>query len=59
MLILTRHVGESIIINDNIEVKVLGIKGNQVRLGFVAPDDVIIHREEIQQRIDREKKDDR
>jgi len=59
MLILTRHVGESIIINDNIEVRVLGIKGNQIRLGFVAPDDVIIHREEIQQRIDREKKDDR
>jgi len=59
MLILTRHVGESIIINDNIEVRVLGIKGNQIRLGFVAPDDVIIHREEIQQKIDREKKDDR
>jgi len=59
MLILTRHVGESIIINDNIEVRVLGIKGNQIRLGFVAPDDVIIHREEIKQRIDREKKDDR
>ncbi len=51
MLILTRRVGEVIIIDDKIEVYVLGIKGNQVRIGVKAPDDISIHREEIYKRI--------
>jgi carbon storage regulator len=58
MLILTRRIGETIIINENIKITILGVKGIQVKLGFEAPDDVIIHREEIQRRIDREKEDD-
>lgn len=55
MLILTRRVAETIIINENIKITILGVKGIQVKLGFEAPDDVIIHREEIQRRIDLEK----
>lgn len=51
MLILTRRVGESVMIGDNITVTTLGVKGSQVRLGFEAPDDVEIHREEIYLRI--------
>lgn len=51
MLILTRRVGETIIIDDNIEVTVLAVKGNQVRLGINAPDDVAVHREEIYNRL--------
>lgn len=51
MLILTRRVGETLIIRDDIKVKVLGVKGTQVRLGIDAPDDVEIHREEIFERI--------
>lgn len=51
MLILTRRVGETICIGDDIEVVVLGVKGNQVRLGVKAPTDVDVHREEIYQRI--------
>ena len=47
MLILTRRVGESLVIGDDINIIVLGVKGNQVRLGIEAPDDVSIHREEI------------
>lgn len=47
MLILTRRVGESIIINDNVTVSILAVKGNQVRLGIKAPADVTVHREEI------------
>ena len=51
MLILTRRVGETIIIDDHIEVTVLSVKGNQVRLGIQAPDDIAVHREEIYQRL--------
>ena len=50
MLILTRRVGETLMIGDNISVTVLGVKGNQVRIGVNAPKDVSIHREEIYQR---------
>ncbi|AOU98819.1 carbon storage regulator [Acidihalobacter yilgarnensis] len=51
MLILTRRVGETLVIGDAIEVTVLGVKGNQVRLGIKAPKDVSVHREEVYQRI--------
>ena len=54
MLILTRKPGEAIVINDNIRVIVLGMKGNQIRLGVEAPTDVPVHREEIQERIKAE-----
>lgn len=55
MLILTRRVGESLMIGDEISVTVLGVKGNQVRLGVNAPKTVAVHREEIYQRIQQEK----
>ncbi len=51
MLILTRRVGETLMIGDSVTVTVLGVKGNQVRLGITAPRDVTVHREEIFQRI--------
>lgn len=51
MLILTRRVGESVIVADNIMITVLGVKGNQVRIGVDAPKDVAVHREEIFERI--------
>jgi carbon storage regulator len=55
MLILTRRIGETLMIGDDIEVTVLGVKGNQVRLGIKAPKDVRVNREEIHQRIQQEK----
>ena len=51
MLILTRCVGEAIMIGDEVTVTVLGVKGNQVRIGINAPDDTNIHREEVYERI--------
>lgn len=54
MLILTRRVGETLIIGDDVSVTVLGVKGNQVRIGVDAPKDVSVHREEIYQRINAE-----
>ena len=57
MLILTRRVGESLLIGDDVVVNVLGVKGNQVRIGVDAPKDVTVHREEIYDRIQAEKDD--
>ena len=58
MLILTRRVGETVMIGDEVTVVVLGVKGNQVRMGITAPRTVAVHREEIFERIKREEDHD-
>jgi carbon storage regulator len=55
MLILTRRIGETLMVGDEVTVTVLGVKGNQVRIGVNAPRDVAVHREEIYQKIQGEK----
>ena len=60
MLILTRRIGETIVIGDDeLRVTVLGVKGNQVRVGVTAPQDVPVHREEIYDQIERERSGER
>ena len=58
MLILTRRVGETLMVGEEVTVTVLGVKGNQVRIGVNAPRDVAVHREEIYQRIKNEEGDE-
>jgi len=58
MLILTRRVGETVMIGDDVTITVLGVKGNQVRVGINAPKHVAVHREEIYERIKREQQPD-
>lgn len=58
MLILTRRTGETLMIGDDVTVTILGVKGNQVRVGINAPKDVAVHREEIYERIKREQQGD-
>lgn len=59
MLILTRKVGESIMIGESVEVKVLGLRAGQVKIGIEAPKDLKVHREEIYERIRSEQENDR
>lgn len=54
MLILTRRIGETLMVGDDVSITILGVKGNQVRVGINAPKDIAVHREEIYQRIKKE-----
>jgi carbon storage regulator len=54
MLILTRRVGETVVIGGNVTVAIIGVKGSQIRIGINAPKDVSVHREEIYERIRHE-----
>ena len=56
MLILTRKIGESLMIGDDVQVTILGTQGNQIRIGIDAPREVEVHREEVYHRIQEEKK---
>lgn len=57
MLILTRRVGETLMVGDEVSMTVLGVKGNQVRIGVNAPKEIAVHREEIYLRIQKEKEE--
>ncbi|MAG68527.1 MAG: carbon storage regulator [Pseudomonadales bacterium] len=59
MLILTRRVGETLVIGDDTKITVLGVKGNQIRIGICAPETVSVHREEIYNRIQKEKAEEK
>ena len=57
MLILTRRIGEKLVIGENVTVAVVGVKGNQIRVGIDAPRDIQVHRDEIYQRILKEREE--
>jgi carbon storage regulator len=57
MLILTRRVGETIMVGDEVQITVLGVKGNQIRIGINAPQEIAVHREEIYNRIQAEQEE--